>query len=256
VLFFKLSTLALALGLLAFMVGCTLGGYVIGRSARRRSETVREPFAVMQATLLGFMGLVLAFALSLAVGRYEARRQAVVTEADAIGTTYLRAQTLPEPMRTRSMQLLASYTDAAIKISDTIPGSEEQQRALATSTALQGQLWAVVGDALAAQPVASAPKLYVESLNDAFDSQTERVYGLANRVPTPVLLLEILGAGLAVGALALHLGSLGRGIVTVLVAALLVTSILVVTFDLDRPTRGLITVPDTALVETRASMGQ
>ena len=41
---------------------------------------------------------------------------------------------------------------------------------------------------------------------------------------------------------------------TVLVAAVLVTMLLFVTFDLDRPTRGLITVPDTPLTSLRASM--
>ena len=50
---------------------------------------------MLQGALLGFMGLVLAFGLSLALGRYESRRAAVVDDANTIGTTYLRAQTLP-----------------------------------------------------------------------------------------------------------------------------------------------------------------
>ena len=75
-------------------------GMRIGHSVRHNADSLREPFAVMQAALLGFMGLVLAFGLSLAVQRYEDRRAAVVVEANAIGTTYLRAQTLPEPERT------------------------------------------------------------------------------------------------------------------------------------------------------------
>ena len=61
---------------------------------------------MLQGALLGFMGLVLAFGLSLALGRYENRRAAVVDDANAIGTTYLRAQTLSEPMRSRSLALL------------------------------------------------------------------------------------------------------------------------------------------------------
>ena len=51
----------------------------------------------LQTALLGFVGLILAFGLALAVGRYETRRAIVVAEANAIGTTYLRAQTLAEP---------------------------------------------------------------------------------------------------------------------------------------------------------------
>ena len=60
----------------------------------------------MQAALVGLVALLLAFGLTMAVGRYEARRAAVVLEANAIGTTYLRAQTLEEPMRTESLELL------------------------------------------------------------------------------------------------------------------------------------------------------
>ena len=47
---------------------------------------------------------------------------------------------------------------------------------------------------------------------------------------------------------------IGRGIYAVVLAAVLVSFLILVTFDLDRPTRGLIQVPDTPLVELRASM--
>ena len=96
--------------------------------------------------------------------------------------------------------------------------------------------------------------MYVESLNETFDAQSTRIYGLDNRVPTAVLLLEIVGAAIALGLLALHLAALGRGLSTVLVAAILVTLTLVVTLDLDRPVRGLIQVNATPLTDVRASM--
>ena len=56
------------------------------------------------------MGLILAFGLTLAVGRYEARRAAVVDDANAIGTTYLRAQMLSEPVRSRSLGIARGTT--------------------------------------------------------------------------------------------------------------------------------------------------
>jgi hypothetical protein len=253
-MFFQLSTWVLALGLFAVIVGATGLGLWIGRSLRHDAARLREPFAVMQAALLGFMGLVLAFGLSLAVERYEGRRAAVVTEANAIGTTYLRAQTLPEPVRSRSLALLRGFNDTSIRISETIPGSGPQQDAIAENGQTQGQLWALAGEALRADTTGSAPRLYVESLNEMFDSHSSRVYGLSNRVPTAVLVLEVVGTAVALGLLALHLSTLGRGLFTVLLAALLVTVILVVTFDLDRPTRGLIRVPATPLTDLRESM--
>jgi hypothetical protein len=86
-------------------------GLLVGHHLRRRSDILREPFAALQAALLGVVGLILAFGLALAVGRYESRRSAVVEEANAIGTTYLRAQTLAEPHRTGSLERLERYTD-------------------------------------------------------------------------------------------------------------------------------------------------
>jgi hypothetical protein len=103
-------------------------------------------------------------------------------------------------------------------------------------------------------PVASGPRLYVDSLNSTIDAQSTRLSSLNNRVPGAVLGVEVIGAAVALGLLALHISLLGRGIVAMLAAAAMVTLLLLVTFDLDRPTRGLIKIPATPLVDVRASM--
>ena len=79
------------------------------------------------------------------------------------------------------------------------------------------------------------------------DQQTVRVAALNNRIPTAVLVLEVFGAAFAFGLLALYTALHGRGATTVVLAGALVTVLLVVIFDLDRPTRGLIRVPDAPL---------
>jgi hypothetical protein len=253
-LFFQLSSWALALILLVFVLGATGVGLLVGRHLRHLSDSLQAPFAALQAALLGVVGLILAFGLALAVGRYESRRAAVVEEANAIGTTYLRAQTLAEPFRTRSLERLKHYTDTSIRLSHSVPSSSSADKAVADGQVLQRELWALAGKALDSAPTASAPRLYVESLNETIDMQTVRVSALNNRVPPAVLWLEIAGAAIALGLLAVYLAILGRGVVTVLLAAGLVTLLLLVTFDLDRPTRGLIRVPATPLTDLRASM--
>lgn len=250
---FSLNTWVLVVGLFGVVIVATVVGNLIGRSLRSRSKGQREPFGVLQAAMLGFMALVLAFGLSLAVGRYETRRAAVVTEANALSTAYLRAQTIAEPNRTPSLDLLRQLTDGSIAIAQTVPGSPEQADAIAHSAQIQRALWDQAGQAMR-DPTASAPRLYLESLNTAFEAQSTRVYGLGNRVPTPVLLLSLIGAALALGLLALHLGALGRGPAIAMLAALLVGSTLFITFDLDRPVRGLINVPAEPLTNLRASM--
>jgi hypothetical protein len=251
--FFALSTALLALVLLVLIVGAAGAGVLAGRSLRDQ-ENVRESFGVLQAALIAFMGLVLAFGLSLAVGRYEARRQNVVDDATAIGTTYLRAQTLPEPIRSRSLPLIVRYADAELQLSHVVPGSAAAARVVASGTALQRPLWRLATQAVQEQPVATAPRLYEESLNQMINEQTVRVAGLSNRVPAEVLLLEIIGAAIAVALLGLHVGVLGRGLIPLLLAATMVTLLLYTIVDLDRPTRGLIQVPDTPLTQLRATM--
>ena len=253
---FRLSTLELAIVVLAVVVGTTLVGVALGRYLRDRGEGFREPFGVVQAALVGFVALILAFGLSMAVGRYEARRAAVVDEANTIGTTYLRAQTLPEPIRTESMGLLKRYTDSRIALSNTVPRSASYRRASSRGQKIQNELWGLAGEAMNTSPVSSAPRLYVETLNEMIDAHTTRVSALANRIPDSVMFLQIGVAALAFGVLAMYLAMLGRAVLPALVGALIVSVMLLVIFDLDRPHRGFITVPSTALTVERASMNR
>ena len=253
---FRLSSPVLIVALLVIIVGSSLGGLLVGQTRREHHHGLRESSGVIQGALLGFMGLVLAFGLSLALGRYDGRRAAVVDDANTIGTTYLRAQTLPEPMRSQSLPLLVKYTDAELALSDDIPGSDAADQTIARGSALQDQLWDLAGRAVTTEPTTTAPRLYEDSLNSMIDQQTVRVAGLNNRVPTEVLLLEIIGSAGAMFLMGLHVGLLGRSLTPLLLAAGLVTFLLFVTFDLDRPTRGYIKVPDNPLTALRASMNQ
>jgi len=252
--FFSLDSWELAAIILAIVGGATLAGFVGGRYLREHSAALREPYGVLQAALLGVVGLLLAFGLSLAVERYQNRRTALVEESNAIGTTYLRAQLLAEPQRSESLVLLRRYTTLALRTTHEVPNSDAIRRTTAQEGVLQRRLWRLGGQAIAAAPLASAPRLYVDSLNSTIDLQSARLSALANRVPSAVLAVEVFGAAVALGLLALHISLLGRGLLPMLAAAGLVTMLLLVTFDLDRPTRGLIEVPDTPLKALRASM--
>ena len=255
-MFFSLSSWQLGLLVFTVIVGASAAGVLVGRYLRRREETYHEPIGVLQATLLGIVGLILAFGLSLAVGRYQDRRADVVADANTIGTAYLRAQTLPEPQRSRSLALLRRYNDLAIQITYQVPGSTAIRTVTARQGVLQRSLWRLAGESLNARPNASAPRLYADSLNEMIDQQTVRLSGLNNRVPDAVLWLELLGAALALGMTALYLSVLGRGVgvIAIVAAAVVVSFLVLVTFDLDRPTRGLIQIPATPLLAEKATM--
>jgi hypothetical protein len=253
-LFFSLDTWQL--GLIVFGViggGCAIG-VLIGRYLRRHSDHYREGIGALQGALLGLIGLVLAFGLSLAVGRYQDRRADVVNDANTIGTAYLRAQTLAEPQRSRSLALLRRYNDLAIRVTHEIPGEAPLRATAAEQERLQQMLWRLGGESINGRPRDSAPRLYLDSLNAMIDQQGVRLAGLNNHPPNAVLLLELLGAALALGMLALYVSVLGRGLVPVVLAAVVVTFLVLVTFDLDRPTRGVITIPASPLLAEKATM--
>jgi hypothetical protein len=252
--FFSLSSWELGLLVFAVVGGASALGVLAGRYLRRHTERYREPIGALQGALLGVVGLILAFGLSLAVGRYQDRRADVVTDANTIGTAYLRAQTIAEPQRSRSLALLRTYNDLAIRVTSEIPGSTAIRATAAQQGEVQRALWRLAGEALNTHPRDSAPRLYVDSLNEMIDQQTVRLSGLNNRVPDPVLWLELLGAALALGLLALYLSMLGKGLFPIIGAAVIVSFLVLITFDLDRPTRGLIEIPATPLLSLKATM--
>jgi hypothetical protein len=157
-------------------------------------------------------------------------------------------------MRTRSLDLLRRYTDDDITYSNAVPGTRAYRSAIARSEVRQRELWRLGAEALAGAPRDSAPRLYIETLNEMIDMQTVRLSALSNRVPSVVLVVTILGAAVGLGLLALYLAMFSRGVVTVVLAAVFVSLLLYMTFDLDRPARGFVQVPDTPLVTLRASM--
>ena len=254
VMFFRMSTLTLAILLVAIVGGAAAVGTVIGRRIRARPGVHHESVGVVQATLLGLVGLLLAFGLTMAVGRYDTRRAIVVQESNDIGTTFLRAQMLAEPTRTDSLDLLKRYGDVAVDLADQVPDNDRFTDDMTQMADLQRQLWSLAGVAVSADPDGTAPRLYVETLNAMIDSHNDRVTSLRNRVPSTVLILQVVGSAIAICALSLYLALLGRGVITSLVATTVVILILFISFDLDRPHRGLITVPDSALVAARKAM--
>ncbi len=113
-----------------------------------------------------------------------------------------------------------------IVYSEAVPGSEAELAAIDEVERLQRTLWGLAGEALAGSPTGTAPRLYVETLNEMIDEETVRISALNNRVPSAVLWIEIVGAAVGLGLLALYLAILSRGVVTVVLAAAFVSVLL------------------------------
>ncbi len=103
---FDLSNYPLAviffIGLASIMAMSEIGWQLGTRTKGRTGSN----FSTLESAMLGLLALMLAFTFSMALTRFEARRDAVLTEANAIGTTALRARLLPEPQRSETLKLL------------------------------------------------------------------------------------------------------------------------------------------------------
>jgi hypothetical protein len=107
----------------------------IGQDGDKQIEETRNQIAVLLSLLLGFT-------LSMALTRFDYRKQLVVDEANAIGTTYLRAMMQPEPMRTQASGLLRDYVDTRMAIFGDKTADPDREANARHSRQIQNQLWA------------------------------------------------------------------------------------------------------------------
>src|SRR5947208_7242104 len=128
----------LFVALIAMSWAALEGGYRLGKWRHARTAEEKDtPVGAMVGTILGLLAFMLAFTFGLAASRFDDRRQTVLQEANAIGTTYLRARMLPEPEPNESAKLWREYVDVRIR------GVEDGtvDRAIARSEELHELLW-------------------------------------------------------------------------------------------------------------------
>ena len=140
-------------------------GYRLGRYRRNRHEQEKEtPVGTMVGATLGLLAFILAFTFGLAAARFDTRRQVLLDEANAIGTTYLRAGMLPE-RREEIRALLRNYVDTrleAVRSGNIAEGMRQSEN-------IQNDVWThaiAVGEK---NPNSIVVGLFVQSLNDMID---------------------------------------------------------------------------------------
>lgn len=229
------------------------GGYRTGVWRRGCSADEKDqPVAAMVASILGLVALVLGFTFSLAANRFESRRQVVLEEANAIGTTYLRASFLPDEQRNEIARLLREYVEMRLKL--VREGNVDQL--LTESQDIHNSLWAQAVAAEKAQPGSISVGLFVQSLNEVIDLHAKRVLvGVRSRIPM-VIWIGLLGmAVLGTGSVGYQAGlTMTRRSPAMLCLALAFGLVLTLIADLDRGQEGLLRVSQQALVDVQSSM--
>ena len=256
-LLYDVNSGLIAVILLVSMVAAIELGYRVGFArCAPAGDDAKVHINGIQAAILGILALLLGFTLSLSLQRFDSRSEAVVDEANAIGTAYLRVQLIPAPMRRDVQVLMRDYVDLRVQAGALTPTDRAGREALLARAALvQAALWDAARKAVEADPARIAPTLFVEAVNQLFDSTGKRDASLARHVPEMVLLLlyaTFLMAGGIVGfasGIAGHRPSLASHIMVVLIVVLVF-----IVLDLDRPRRGFIQVSQKSMTDLQATI--
>lgn len=160
-------------------------------AARRPTDAVdtRDDFSVILAATLTLLGLIIGFTFSMALSRYDQRKNLEEEEANAIGTEYLRADFLPAADAAKTRALLRDYTGERIRFY--VTRDEATLREIGErTTKLQAELWAAVRDPTMSQrdPVS---QLVVSGMNDVLNSQGYTQAAWWNRIPHAAWILMI-----------------------------------------------------------------
>ena len=228
------------------------GGYRLGTYRRSRTDQEKEaPVGAMVGATLGLLAFILAFTFGLAAERFDARRLLVLDEANAIGTTYLRAAMLPERSE-ETRALLREYVDARLEAIQ--PGNLAE--GIRRSENIQDRLWAQAVAVGQQNPNSIVVGLFIQSLNEVIDLHAKRVMaGLRSRIPGAIWMALFSIAVLSLAVMGYHAGLIGTSrSLAALVVALSFSAVIVLIADLDRPQEGTITVSQQALVDLQHFM--
>ena len=243
--------IAIALFLFASEIGFRLGR----RRQSESNEPARSQVNMLEAASLGLLALLLGFTFSMALTRYDTRRQLVLDEANAIGTTYLRAQLLPEPARKEISNLLRRYVDVRLEFYQAGISQRKLQKVDDDTEKLHGALWSYAIAAGGQDPRAIPTGLFIQSLNDVIDLHAKRVTALENHVPESIFILLLIVATLSLGLVGYGAGmGRDRNLLPAVISIILIASVILLIMDLDRPRRGLIKVSQQSMVDLQNSL--
>lgn len=252
-LFYNQNALFVFIETSLVLFAAALLGYIIGRIISRRVDD-RSQIGAVQASILGLLALMLGFTFAAASARYDTRRYLGVEEANAIGTTFLRAQTLPEPYRTRTSQMIRKYIDLRVE-STSLSGNLEALANIKKRTErLQQDMWAQA-TAVARRYPNPITATFLQTLNESIDLYSARVAAFINRVPDTVLWILACIAIIGLAITGYNFGLAGqRSWIVLSLVSILVAAVIIMIVDLDQPQVGPTQVSQQSMIDLRNSL--
>ncbi len=229
--------------------GAAFVGDLLRRRIRPLKKDEREDLDTVLAASLTLLALIIGFSFSMAVSRYDQRKNYEEAEANAIGTEYLRADLLPAEQAATVRQLLKKYVDQRVNFYlGNEPGSPDAGTGPIT---IQNELWSSVVHAAAAQPT-PVLALTVSGMNDIFNTKADTHAAWLNRIPTTAWALMLLIA--VFSNLLLGYRDRSSGILPLVVLPLIASIAFFLIADIDSPYVGIISVVPHNLLSTSEAM--
>ena len=232
----------------ALLVVVEIGYRVVLRIYVNGKEELHEEIVAARDAISVLLSLLLAFTLAMVLTRYDSRKQLIVDEANAIGTTRLRAQMLAEPFRSEILVLLQKYLDARMRFSDAGLDQEKLNASFAQANVLLEEMWQR-SVAVAQQSPTPITSIFVQSLNETTDLSERRLAALENRIPRVLWLVLIIMAMLT--CLLVGFSFRRRAFLVILVWPLMISIVLALSADLDSPRTGLIQIGQQSIERLR-----
>lgn len=239
--------------LLSIRIGALLG-------SRRRRQPEHEMDAslgtIISATL-GLLAFMLAFTFGLAAQFLQIRKQLLLDEVNAIGTTYLRAGLLLEPHGSEMRKLLREYVDIRANLAkeDLSRQMQKLREALSRSEALHEQMWSHVVAMAGADRDSEIDALFIDSLNEMIDLHTSRLTIARYRIPTTLWNVLYSITILSMVMVGYQAGMSGKKSLRIgLVLALTFSTVIYLIADLDRVTQGNLRVNQQPMLDLQKTM--
>jgi hypothetical protein len=233
-----------------------LGRRLGTRGSQRDGAAAEQTISHLESALFTILALMVGFSFAMALARFHARRDAVLQEANAIGTAALRTQVLAPQPAAASLALLRDYVQIRLDLARNARAPTELNKEIGESNALQQKLWRIAMDASAGDPRSVSIGLYVQSLNAMIDLQETRLMAARSQVPNIVFLLLYVIAAVAMGFTGYDAGLSGpRGRVPIALMSVLVATVIGLIVDIDYPRSGLVAVSQQPMSDVAASLG-
>jgi len=213
---------------------------------------VRDDFGIIQGATLTLLGLIIGFTFSMALNRYDQRKNLEEEEANAIGTEYARAGLLPPADAAKVRPLLIAYLEQRIAFYEAT-NFADVTKIDARTARLQADLWSAVQAPAVAQPTPIVA-LVVEGMNDVLNSQGYTQAAWWNRIPDAAWGLMVTIAICANALFGFGVSDAKRESKLLLILPVIVAIAFFLIADIDSPRNGLIQVDPQNLLSLAQSL--